>query len=60
MPLALALIAELNQCGLRRGSPWAELSWTLEDNGPVTSLSGAAGGTIYERYRMYEEPIASC
>jgi hypothetical protein len=54
MPLALALIAELNRRGYQRGYEWGELSWTLEDNGPVNALIKSAGGKIYKRYRLYE------
>ena len=54
MPLALALIAELNRRGYQRGYQWGELSWTLEDNGPVNAMIRAAGGKIYKRYRVYE------
>ncbi len=54
MPLALALIAELNRRGYQRGYEWSELSWTLEDNGPVNAMIKAAGGNIYKKYRIYE------
>ncbi len=54
MPLALALIVELNRRGYQRGYEWGELSWTLEDNGPVNALIKSAGGKIYKRYRLYE------
>lgn len=57
MPLALALIAELNARGLRHGYEWAELSWTVEDNGPVNTLIKVAGGHLYKRYRVYEKDI---
>ncbi len=57
MPLALALIAELNRRGYQRGYEWGELSWTLEDNGPVNAMIKAAGGKIYKRYRVYEGAI---
>lgn len=57
MPLALALIAELNQRGYQRGYQWAELSWTLEDNGPVNAMIRAAGGEIYKTYRIYEKAL---
>lgn len=58
MPLALALIAELNRRGYQRGYEWGELSWTLEDNGPVNALIKSAGGKMYKRYRVYEQSIA--
>jgi hypothetical protein len=54
MPLALALITELNRRGWERGYQWSELSWTLEDNGPVNTLIKTAGGKLYKRYRIYE------
>ena len=57
MPLALALIAELNRRGYQRGYEWGELSWTLEDNGPVNAMIKAAGGKVYKRYRVYETAI---
>ena len=57
MPLALALVGELHQRGYRRGYRWSELSWTLEDNGPVNALIRSAGGQLYKRYRLYEKPI---
>jgi hypothetical protein len=58
MPLALALIAELNRRGYQRGYTMGELSWTLEDNGPVNALIKTAGGEIYKRYRVYEAPLS--
>lgn len=58
MPLALALIAELNRRGYQRGYTTGELSWTLEDNGPVNALIKTAGGKIYKRYRVYEAPLS--
>jgi hypothetical protein len=57
MPLALALIAELNRRGYQRGYEWAELSWTLEDNGPVNAMIKAAGGRVYKTYRVYEKAL---
>jgi hypothetical protein len=58
MPIALALINELNRRGYQRGYQWGELSWTLEDNGPVNALIKSAGGKIYKRYRLYEGDIS--
>jgi hypothetical protein len=56
-PLALALVAEINRCGYQSGYEWAELSWTLEDNGPVTALIKMVGGYAYKRYRLYEKDL---
>jgi hypothetical protein len=57
MPLALALIAELNRRGYQSGYQWGELSWTLEDNGPVNAMIKAAGGQVYKKYRIYEQEL---
>jgi len=58
MPLALALIADLARRGYQYGYQWSELSWTVEDNGPVHALIKAAGGYVYKRYRVYEKDLA--
>jgi hypothetical protein len=36
----------------------AELSWILEDNGPMRSILEAAGARIYKTYRIYEKTLA--
>ncbi len=58
MPLALALIAELNRRGYQRGYQWGELSWTLEDNAAVNTMIKVAGGERYKTYRVYEAPLS--
>ncbi|HXS17758.1 MAG TPA: hypothetical protein VN764_11245 [Polyangiaceae bacterium] len=58
MPLALALIAELNRRGYQRGYQWGELSWTLEDNSAVNTMIKVAGGERYKTYRVYEGPLS--
>lgn len=35
----------------------AELSWILEDNGPMRSILEAAGARIYKTYRIYEKTL---
>lgn len=57
MPLALAMIADLARRGYQCGYEWSELSWTVEDNGPVHALIKTAGGYMYKRYRVYEKDI---
>lgn len=57
MPLALALVAEMARRGYQHGYEWGELSWTVEDNGPVHALIKTAGGRIYKRYRVYEKDV---
>jgi hypothetical protein len=52
--LSTFMYCYLNQCGQRCGFDWGELSWTLEDNGPVNAAIKLMGGKIYKRYRIYE------
>ena len=58
-PLAMAVIAELVRRGLKQGYEWAELGWTLEDNGLINAAIRSMGATIYKRYRLYEKPIGA-
>jgi hypothetical protein len=53
--LSTYLYAKLNQSGERLGIEWGELSWTLEDNGPVNVAIRLMGGKIYKKYRIYEK-----
>ena len=55
--LSTAMYAELAHRGLKHGFQWAELSWTLEDNAPVTALIKMVGGYVYKRYRIYEKDV---
>jgi hypothetical protein len=52
--LSTFMYCYLNQCGQRCGLDWGELSWTLDDNGPVNVAIKLMGGKIYKRYRIYE------
>jgi hypothetical protein len=47
----------LNQAGQKSGIQWGELSWTLEDNGPVNVAIKLMGGKVYKRYRIYEKEL---
>ena len=58
-PLAMAVIAELVRRGLKQGYEWAELGWTLEDNGLINAAIRSMGATIYKRYRLFEKPIGA-
>lgn len=55
--LATAMVAEIALRGEQAGYQWGELSWTLEDNGPVNALIRAAGAKHYKTYRVYEKEI---
>jgi hypothetical protein len=56
--LSTSLYVKLNQAGQKSGIKWGELSWTLEDNGPVNVAIRFMGGKIYKRYRIYEKELA--
>jgi hypothetical protein len=58
-PLAMAVIAELVRRGLKQGYEWAELGWTLEDNGLINAAIRSVGSEIYKRYRLFEKPIGA-
>lgn len=51
------LIDKIMQDGWVKGYQYCELSWVLEDNEPMTSLAGKAGGELYRKYRLYEADI---
>ncbi len=55
--LSIYLYAKLSQSGKKLGIKWGELSWTLEDNGPVNVGIKLMGGTVYKRYRIYEKAL---
>ncbi|HEY2409654.1 MAG TPA: hypothetical protein VGI10_26800 [Polyangiaceae bacterium] len=52
--LSTYLYTKMNEAGQRTGIKWGELSWTLEDNGPVNVAIKLMGGKIYKKYRVYE------
>jgi hypothetical protein len=55
--LSLYLYGRLNNSGQRNGYRWGELSWTLEDNGPVNTAIKMMGGSIYKKYRVFERDV---
>lgn len=55
--LSIALYVEMNERARRLGMTHNELSWTLEDNGPVNVGIKMMGGKIYKRYRIYERAL---
>jgi hypothetical protein len=55
--LSLYLYAKMNEGGEKLGIEWGELSWTLEDNAPVSAGIRLMGGKIYKRYRIYEGDV---
>ncbi len=57
--LSLALYAEMTTRGQKAGYEWGELSWTLEENGPVNTGIKLMGGKVYKKYRVYEKEIGA-
>jgi hypothetical protein len=57
--LSTYLYVKMNDAGKRCGIRWGELSWTLEDNGPVNVAIKIMGGKIYKRYRLYERELGA-
>lgn len=55
--LSTYLYVEMNESAKRLGIRSGELSWTLEDNGPVNVGIKFMGGKIYKRYRVYERAL---
>ena len=55
--LSIFLYSKLNESGQKLGIEWGELSWTLEDNGPVNTGIKFMGGKIYKKYRVFEKDL---
>ena len=55
--LSAYLYSKMNAAGKRLGLEGGELSWTLEDNGPVNTGIKLMGGKIYKTYRLYEKML---
>lgn len=55
--LSTYLYTKLNRTGRDLGIQWGELSWTLEDNGPVNLGIKFMGGKVYKTYRLYEREL---
>lgn len=54
----MAVIDALRTYHVNRGTQHAELSWILEDNGPMRRMIEAIGGTAYKTYRILERNFA--
>jgi hypothetical protein len=55
--LSTYMYVEMHKAAERVGITSGELSWTLEDNGPVNAGIRFMGGKIYKRYRLYERAL---
>lgn len=45
------------ETGLKKGYIAGEMSWILEDNGPMNAAMQMMGGHIYKTWRIYDLPI---
>lgn len=55
--LSTYLYVDMNESARKMGVRMGELSWTLEDNGPVNVGIKMMGGTVYKKYRVYEGEV---
>lgn len=55
--LSAYMYARVNEAGRKIHIREAELSWTLEDNGPVNAGIRLMGGKVYKTYRVYERSL---
>ena len=55
--LSAYMYVKLNDVGQKLGIRWGELSWTLEDNGPMNAGIRMMGGKIYKTYRLYQRDL---
>jgi hypothetical protein len=55
--LSAFMYTRMNEAGARLGIKWGELSYTLEDNGPVNAGIKFMGGKIYKKYRLFERSL---
>ncbi len=55
--LSTYMYVQMNRSGQRTGIKWGELSWTVEDNGPVNVGIRFMGGKVYKKYRVFERML---
>jgi GNAT superfamily N-acetyltransferase len=53
------LYQEVWKTGLRKGYVAGEMSWILEDNGPMNAALQMMGGHIYKTWRIYDLPLVT-
>ena len=57
--LPLHVVESLRREASAMGIRNVEMSWVLEDNGPMRHLAEAVGGHAYKTYRIYEKTLAA-
>lgn len=55
--LSTFMYVQMHRAGEKLGIKRGELSWTLEDNGPVNVGIRFMGGKQYKRFRLYEREL---
>src|ERR1700755_3558785 len=55
--LSAAMYVETARRGFGKDYKWAELSWTREDDAPITLGIRSMGGKVYKRYRVYQRAL---
>jgi hypothetical protein len=55
--LSAFMYSRINDAGRKIGIRFGELSWTLEDNGPINVGIKLMGGKVYKTYRVYEKNL---
>lgn len=55
--LSAFMYARINENGRKIHIRESELSWTLEDNGPVNAGIRMMGGKVYKTYRLYQRSL---
>lgn len=56
--LPFLMIDAVRRRAYELGYETIEMSWVLEDNGPMTRIAEAVGGRAYKTYRIYEKSLA--
>ncbi len=56
--LSTYMYTKIDETGVKHGIRYAELSWTLEDNGAINAGIRLMGAKIYKRYRVYERALS--
>ena len=57
--MAFMMIEYNRRAGVEKyGADIGEISWILDDNGPMQSIAGAIDSHISRTYRVYERPLA--
>ncbi len=47
------------EAGVRKGYVAGEMSWILEDNGPMNAALQMMGGRVYKTWRIYDLPLGA-